>query len=648
MNQEIRFFHSLRWLIGFVFSVIVVFLIGISTLLIYQMEKFNDVAKEHAESHIPILEILTTTQLTITRLSSIGIELVASTSGAKSRTLISHANELINDISYNLSSLEESKEVFELRKILDSVRPGIRLLIEKKEQTFELDERFDADILLAKHLLTGAFIDEASLEGGGGMWRQLLLEVSNLKAVGKVYELKHGLAQIHFYLEQLNEVVSPSGKLLLYDVELILAGEDGLESIIKQREALQTELISLDTQNRILMGNIVDYGQRIYKKRERSVAQQANALQKSASLSRNILIVAILALIGITFVAYLILRQRLFLKLVNLQGIVSSKEAITDEDLEAFDRRNEIGRLVYQLKDYLDTIELQKVQLAQTGSQLESVIRYSSLCVAVVQDESVLFHNDMFADLFHIKQLSFLNELPHNVASLAKEPRQLNEGNVVLLSGYHDVVRDRWFDMHGTNILWEGKNSNLIMFIDVTEREKASQEFEKNLSNAEKKAQVDALTGLYNRNYFDVSMKELESMTGEVLYSFIVIDIDQFKEYNDAFGHLKGDSVLKQVAKAIQDSIGANSNAVRYGGEEFVVISKDTNLESTRQLTQEILKSILALDIPHPTSTHNVVTVSAGVAVSEVDQNFVAIEYFEKADNKLYQAKANGRNCFVL
>ncbi|ADZ92865.1 diguanylate cyclase [Marinomonas mediterranea] len=647
MTQEKRFFHSLRWLIGFVFSVILLFLVAISGLLIYQMEKFNTVAREHAESHIPILEVLTTTQLSITRLSSIGVELVASTSGAKSRTLITHANELIAEIAYNLSLLEESKEVYELREILDSVRPGIQLLIDKKQQTFELKERFDADILLVKHLLTGAFVDEANMEEGN-LWRQLLLEVSNLQSVGKVYELKRGLGKIHFYLEQLDDIVSPSGVTLLDDVELILAGEDGLESIIKQREILQTELVSLDTQNRILMGSIVDYGQRIYSQREKRVAQQAQELQSSAGLSRNILILAIVAMIVITFASYLVLKRRLFSKLVNLQGIVSSKDSITDEDLLSFDERNEIGSLVYQLKDYLDTIELQKAQLAQTGSQLESMLRYSRLCVAVVKRDKILFHNDMFADLFHISQLTFLSELPHNVAKLAKEPRKLSEGSVVLLSGYHDIVRDKWFDMRAANILWDGENCNFIMFLDVTDREKATQAFERSLSDAEKKAQIDGLTGLYNRNYFDAVMRDLNSESDGVSYAFVVIDIDQFKEYNDAFGHLKGDAVLSKVAETIQYCVSENANAIRYGGEEFVIIIRDADQASTRQLTNQILQRVLELDIAHPASAHKVVTVSAGGAISQVDSNRTPIAYFEEADKKLYQAKAAGRNCSVF
>jgi two-component system cell cycle response regulator len=148
------------------------------------------------------------------------------------------------------------------------------------------------------------------------------------------------------------------------------------------------------------------------------------------------------------------------------------------------------------------------------------------------------------------------------------------------------------------------------------------------------KMYIDPLTKVYNRLYLEIIEEELRNRP----YAMIMIDIDYFKKINDTYGHLKGDEVLKHFAKIIKSVIRKNDYLIRYGGEEFLIILPEANKEIALKILQKIKFKLLTSDFDIK------YTFSAGVA----DEN---LEFFEKiklADERLYKAKRNGRNQFVL
>ena len=159
-------------------------------------------------------------------------------------------------------------------------------------------------------------------------------------------------------------------------------------------------------------------------------------------------------------------------------------------------------------------------------------------------------------------------------------------------------------------------------------------------------AHRDALTGLFNKGSLAPHFADntrLLALSGEKLF-MIIMDIDFFKQYNDLYGHVAGDACLVNAAQCITRSLRQSSDtAFRFGGEEFVILTRCHQLEDAVHIAERIRKSIAMAKIPHKGSQISAyLTASFGVAPwRERD----SLETFaEKADKELYKAKQAGRN----
>lgn len=159
---------------------------------------------------------------------------------------------------------------------------------------------------------------------------------------------------------------------------------------------------------------------------------------------------------------------------------------------------------------------------------------------------------------------------------------------------------------------------------------------------------LDGLTGIPNRRAFDVRLAQAWSQAcreGGTL-SLMMIDIDYFKRYNDHFGHVQGDECLRQVAKAIAQSVNRPYDmAARFGGEEFACVLPETTLQGALILAEKIQARIRQLANAHPGSeVSEWVSLSIGVASLQPRVDREPSELIALADQQLYQAKHNGRN----
>ncbi len=159
-------------------------------------------------------------------------------------------------------------------------------------------------------------------------------------------------------------------------------------------------------------------------------------------------------------------------------------------------------------------------------------------------------------------------------------------------------------------------------------------------------SQVDALTGLANRRFFDqqLNLEFARYTRGAGALSVLLVDIDYFKSINDHYGHGVGDEYIKKVASVLMAAMSrSNDLAARYGGEEFVCILPDTDLPGALKVAEQIRQAVIALHLDNAENPPQPLTVSVGVATLQGVQSS-ADEVLSAADVQLYQAKNAGRN----
>ncbi|PBB16538.1 MULTISPECIES: PleD family two-component system response regulator [unclassified Mesorhizobium] len=164
----------------------------------------------------------------------------------------------------------------------------------------------------------------------------------------------------------------------------------------------------------------------------------------------------------------------------------------------------------------------------------------------------------------------------------------------------------------------------------------------------ERLTRIDGLTGLGNRRYFDeyLAAEWKRAFRVQSPLSLLMIDADNFKRYNDSYGHMAGDEVLKKIARVIESSSGRSTDlAARYGGEEFVIVLVDTPLEQSSSIAERLVQSVRDLNIPHGAGR---VTISVGVASTVPNENETPSDFVNAADLALFRSKSEGRDRVAL
>lgn len=160
-------------------------------------------------------------------------------------------------------------------------------------------------------------------------------------------------------------------------------------------------------------------------------------------------------------------------------------------------------------------------------------------------------------------------------------------------------------------------------------------------------AQFDGLTELPNRRYFDRRFARAfkQAQREQQPLAIVMVDVDDFKKYNDRYGHVEGDACLKQVARALTTAVRRPEDmAARYGGEEMVLLLRQTERDGASQVAETARLAVAALGIPHADSAAGHVSVSLGVASLVPGPDDTPAQLLKAADAALYEAKRGGRN----
>jgi diguanylate cyclase (GGDEF)-like protein/PAS domain S-box-containing protein len=294
--------------------------------------------------------------------------------------------------------------------------------------------------------------------------------------------------------------------------------------------------------------------------------------------------------------------------------------------------------------------ELLREELAREQARRESLeAAFEKLddAVLVIDSDQVLFANPAVAQLFGIssERLSRMSreQLLREVAGLCDDPpdllRLLRERSADLDAREDfEIQRPRW-----RRLRWTGKTlelgrgrGQLVTFSDITQDADLA-------STRRRQALTDELTDLSNRRAGEQAIAREAARarrTGRPL-SFVLFDVDHFKLVNDTHGHATGDRVLREVARYLSAFLRRGDIAVRWGGEEFLVILADELHEAARFFAERVRKAIEILRIEDV----GPITISAGV--SELMDDESAEEALSRADANLYEAKRTGRNRVV-
>ncbi|MBF0410060.1 MAG: diguanylate cyclase [Candidatus Riflebacteria bacterium] len=362
-------------------------------------------------------------------------------------------------------------------------------------------------------------------------------------------------------------------------------------------------------------------------------------------------VVPILLMVPIQWALVRLLQQ--FFELVERNRLLAKKV----RELSIVNEVSQAVNFMGDLKKTLDTILSRAVMAlgAERGSILLLDERYENLVeesLIVGSDSQAQINEDLKASFKIGEGIAgevFTTSKPKLIQDVKKESvyiRGVSSGLRSLVCVPMQVRESPIGIMNISNKL-EGEFDDEDLQLALTMANQAAVVIEKaRLFNL---ATIDGLTGLIVHRHFQAKMEEefrRARRYGKSL-SFIMTDIDHFKKFNDTYGHQTGDLVLREVAKSVRSSIRDTDIAARYGGEEFAIILPETDVDGAC-LFAERLRQKVEQSVFESSQGGLKVTISLGVSSIPLNTAESAVEMIKFADEALYCAKHNGRNCFKL
>ena len=329
-------------------------------------------------------------------------------------------------------------------------------------------------------------------------------------------------------------------------------------------------------------------------------------------------------------------RQQLIRSLFDqyIEMYASRDERLTTHFSESFSGYT--GGGYFLVKDRDEWVRITRQDFAQVPGRIR--IEMLDFSMQDLSDDVVLVNG-----FFHIHLPLPDHILSRETARLVLAFRREGEDWKIVHSGisipYHLVEDGEVYPLKGL----QERNSQLEMLVD--ERTRALEEVNRKL---ELLSNTDGLTGIANRRSFDriLAQEWSRAQRAGSSLALVMLDVDNFKHFNDYYGHLAGDDCLRALAQAlVKAGQRAGELASRYGGEEFVVLLPDTTLSEAFEAAQRMQKEVWSLALPHADLAPGIVTFSLGVASLIPSKEKTPEDLIQQADTALYQAKSAGRNC---
>ncbi len=304
-------------------------------------------------------------------------------------------------------------------------------------------------------------------------------------------------------------------------------------------------------------------------------------------------------------------------------------------DINTPQRNDDIRSLLLDsLRGIPFAVEWGTGRFVHIGPQIETMLGYSPADWVSIADWSDSIHPDdkEWAVRYCISESEEGKDHEFEYRIIKKN------GDIVWVRDVVNVVKET-----------SGNINYLVGFIsDITNHKIAQNQIINDKNEYQKLSITDYLTKLYNRRKFDSSLIEQwnTAIRTPTTLSLLIIDIDFFKNYNDLYGHTKGDEALILVANTLLYTFEKAQGIVcRIGGEEFAILLTNTSLDTAKQLATELFESLAALEIHHGSScVGNYLTLSVGIGETTPSPAFNSQQFHTFVDHLLYSAKNNGRN----
>jgi diguanylate cyclase (GGDEF)-like protein/PAS domain S-box-containing protein len=297
---------------------------------------------------------------------------------------------------------------------------------------------------------------------------------------------------------------------------------------------------------------------------------------------------------------------------------------------EMINLRNELEREKEFFKILIENIglpiSLNKEKMVYVNPAMENLTGYS---------KEELYNMNIW-DLFYLNNKQ-KEEMKSNIKKRLKGEKFISQYIFKLKNKYKT---DLWVKAVAATIFYNNEWVAMGALTDVTNEMLEEQKILKEKENYKLLSQFDDLTGIYNRRAYKAKFYEVFSAAmryGRPL-SLVMFDIDKFKDINDNLGHQAGDIIIKEIASAVKENLRTADYFARIGGEEFMIISPETNLNKAKEFAERLRLKIEE----HNFSTGNKITCSFGVSSLNGNDTEESLEY--RADLALYKAKENGRN----
>ena len=291
--------------------------------------------------------------------------------------------------------------------------------------------------------------------------------------------------------------------------------------------------------------------------------------------------------------------------------------------VEHFDE-NKALVLLHNIND----ITLSKQKLLQCSNEstlhnntLQKILNSQNALLFVVNNEEISYTNQKFLEYFGVKR----------VGDVRRKNLNLYQSVDSSLESY-DALFDR---LNGKEEYITINNDTFILQASLVEERHKLFTLTK-ITKLSKEMELDGLTGVYRKSYFNAYFEKLMNENKEAI--LVVVDIDNFKNINDSFGHQVGDEVLREFATLIQNNIRSRDILARWGGEEFLILFEDSSLKDALRKINSIRELIEA----HNFKIIGSLTASFGMTSRNKEDN--CHSFLERADKALYQAKNNGKN----